>query len=318
MRNLLDMDTIQIEVTNACRNRCANCTRYVGHYEPWFMPFDYFKDAVDSMIEYPKMVGIQGGEPLLHPDFERMCVYLRTRISDKKKLGLWTTLPTGYEHYREIICKTFGNIFINDHTRPDIYHHPSLVAIKDVFKESNVMWYKISHCWTQESWSASINPLGTFFCEMAASMSMLYKDSTVAWKLEPGWWNRQVWNFKEQIEYWCPQCGMACNLKRKSSIEIIDDISQHHFDRLKDTSQKIKQGSYNLITNAKEVSAKETQQLAAYKDTDYRNRIARRYGIFTYVNSENFWTPVLLEHVKTDTLSRQKSILQTLVDRHSK
>ena len=72
MRPLLNMDTIQLEITNACPNRCGNCTRFVGHHpKPFFMDFEFFKKAVDSMVTYPKMTGIMGGEPLLHPDFEK-------------------------------------------------------------------------------------------------------------------------------------------------------------------------------------------------------------------------------------------------------
>ena len=297
MRHLLDMDTIQIEVTNVCRNMCSNCTRYVGHYKPWFMPFEKYKEAVDSMEGYPKMIGMQGGEPLLHPEFEKFCEYLLTRFP-KDNLGLWTTLPTGYEHYRKIICKTFKHIFINDHSRNDIYHHPSMMAIKDIIKDEKLMWYKINNCWTQMSWSASINPLGAYFCEMAASMAMLYNDSETAWKIEHDWWYRPVWNFKEQIEKWCPNCGMPCNLKRRKSTDTLDDISISTYLKLKDVSPRVKQELVKIILNPTECEKEDMQPLGAYRDTDYRNNIAKRYGIYTYVNDENFWTPVLLESVK--------------------
>ena len=32
MRPLSEMSVIQIEVTNACFLKCANCTRHVGHH----------------------------------------------------------------------------------------------------------------------------------------------------------------------------------------------------------------------------------------------------------------------------------------------
>lgn len=135
MINMREMDTIQLEVTNACIYNCSNCTRFVGHHKkPFFISFENFKNGIDSLIEFPKIIGITGGEPLLHPLFKEFCEYAISKIP-KNRLGLWTTLPKGYEHYREIICNTFGHIFINDHSRNDIYHHPALVAIEDVIKD---------------------------------------------------------------------------------------------------------------------------------------------------------------------------------------
>ena len=43
MRPLLDMDVIQIELTNACVNQCSNCTRLVGHAEPFFIELEDFR-----------------------------------------------------------------------------------------------------------------------------------------------------------------------------------------------------------------------------------------------------------------------------------
>lgn len=299
MRNLCDMDTIQIEITNACQKTCSNCTRFCGHWVPYYMSFDQFKEAVNSMVGYPKMVGIMGGDPLLHPEFEKFCDYLRSKI-DPKQIGLWTGFPKGYEHYREVICKTFYNIFLNDHSRSDIYHHPPLVAVEEVIPDKNLMWQAIDHCWAQECWSASINPKGAFFCEIAASMSLLfggnYDDWTNgAWKVEPGWWYRIPKDFKEQMEAYCPSCGFPVPLKRRGSKETVDDISPGNLKRLKGHSFKIDRGEY-VVSDLKQVS--DPEPLAAYKDFDYRNGIAKRYGMFLVINSSNFWSPYLYKEFK--------------------
>ena len=76
MRNIIDRDTAQIEITNTCMNACSNCTRFCGLFKkPYFMSFKQFKEAVDSFEGFPKMVGIMGGEPLLHPEFKKFCKY---------------------------------------------------------------------------------------------------------------------------------------------------------------------------------------------------------------------------------------------------
>lgn len=288
MRSMIDMDTVQIEITNYCTQSCSNCSRFCPHVkQPFYMEMEQFKQAVDSMVGYPKMTGIQGGEPLLHPQFPEICEYLRSKIP-YEQLGLWTTLPKGFEKYREILCKTFKHIFINDHTRDDIYHHPALVAIREVVTDECQMWNKIDHCWAQMSWSASINPRGTWFCEIAASMAMLFGVDGLGWPIEKNWWCKIPKDFTKQMEAFCPICGFAAPIHRRKSIEPIDDISPNNLELFKDHFRNIERFKvHSLQTTDRQ------EMLAAYKDTDYRNRIAARYNMFVMVNDQNFWTPYL-------------------------
>jgi hypothetical protein len=291
MKALMDNDTIQIEITNHCRFRCSNCTRFVGHHrEPYFMNEIDFKNAVDSLEGFPKMVGFQGGEPLMHPQFAEFCKYARSKFS-KEQLGLWSTFPPGYEHHREVIVETFGHVFLNDHSINAIYHHPVLVGIEEMMSPA-FMWYSIDHCSFQRGWSASINPKGAFFCEIAASMAMLFHyEESKAWPVEPGWFCRTTKDYTAQIEKWCPRCGMAAPLKRRISTEGIDDISPKNAERLK-YSPKVIKGEcrvHNL-----EPCRGDQGELAAYKLGDYRSKIAKRYGIFLVSpNEKGFWTPYL-------------------------
>lgn len=288
MRSLCDMDTIQIEITNACNKTCANCTRFCGHMKPYFMDFKQFKLAVDSMVGYHKMVGIMGGEPLLHPEFEKFCNYAVSKIP-KLQLGIWTGFPDGYDKYRQVIVDTFHHIFLNDHSRGDIYHHPGLVAIEEVILDQNKMWQYIDHCWAQEGWSASINPNGAFFCEIAASMSILFGEGG-GWSVKPGWWWRIPKDFKFQMEQYCPRCGFAAPLKRRVSTDEVDDISPGNLRRLKDRSLRVARGKY-VVSDLQMVE--EPEPMASYKDIYYRNRIAERYGMFLMVNESDFMTPYL-------------------------
>jgi hypothetical protein len=254
------------------------------------MDIEIFKKAVDSMVGYPKMTGVMGGEPLLHPKFPEFCRYIKAKIP-KEQLGLWTCLPKGYQHYSDIICETFGHIFINDHTREDIFHAPILIGSEEVFSDPREMFYATEHCWVQEAWSASINPKGAFFCEIAASLSHLL-DGPRGWKVEPGWWMRVTKDFKEQREEWCPKCGAALPFLRRKSTEGIDDISPKNLARLKGRSKKVERGEF-LLSDLKLVSC--PQEMAAYKDISYRQRIANRYGIYLYHNEQNFLTPIRLK-----------------------
>jgi hypothetical protein len=288
MRAILDMDTVQIEITNACVKSCSNCTRFCGHHDKtYFMTFDQFKQAVDSLEGFPKMIGFQGGEPLLHPEFEKFCEYAKSKFP-KEQLGLWSTFPKGYEHYREIICATFYHVLLNDHTRNDIMHHPVLVSAEEVLPERNLMWYRIDHCWAQESWSASINPHGAFFCEIAASFSMLL-NGVEGWCVNKEWWWKTPKDFKEQIEEFCPKCGFPVPLKRRASVDGMDDISPNMLEKLK-YSKKIKKGLFQ-IHDLK--MSNDPWDMQSYKDMEYRQGIANRYDMFLTINEFNFWQPHL-------------------------
>lgn len=85
MRSPADMQTIQIDITNACNLQCSNCTRFCGnHKKPFFMDFDTFKRAVDSLDGYNGVIGVMGGEPTLHPEFERFVLYIREKFGGHK------------------------------------------------------------------------------------------------------------------------------------------------------------------------------------------------------------------------------------------
>ena len=86
MRSPADMQTIQIDITNACNLACSNCTRFCGnHKKNFFMDFDTFKRAVDSLEGYNGVTGVMGGEPTLHPEFERFVLYLREKYGERKE-----------------------------------------------------------------------------------------------------------------------------------------------------------------------------------------------------------------------------------------
>jgi len=296
MKTIIDNDTIQIETTNLCQNRCSNCTRLVGHHRStYFMDEKTFTNAVDSLVGFPHMVGIQGGEPLLHPQFTDQCLYLQ-RHFPKRQLGLWSTFPKGYEHYREIIVATFGNVFINDHSINEIYHHPVLVGIEEIM-EPYTMWNHIDHCMFQQGWSASINPKGAFFCEIAAALAMLFHwEESKAWPIEPLWYWKTTKDYTAQQEKWCPRCGLAAPLKRRISTDGVDDISPKNAERLK-YSPKLLKGDCRV--HDLKICASNQGDLAAYKQQGYREKIAKRYGIFLISPNElGFWTPYLYKEFK--------------------
>ena len=303
MRPLAEMQTIQIELTSACVLRCSNCTRMCGtHKVPFFMEEEDFKRAIDSLVEYAQqphaIVGFMGGEPLLHPLFPAFCEYALSKIP-RERLGLWSTFPDSpnYRKYREIICKTFGNILLNDHSRDDILHAPVLMAAEDFFATDVEIYSATERCWIQESWSAAINPTGAWFCEVAAALSDLF-DGPEGWKVEPGWWKRTTMDFAEQRKWACRKCGAALPLARiRNSQDEHDDVSKSNLERLKAVkSRKVDRGDFVLHEKFEfdQRLVNNTYPHQAYKDEEYRRGIAARYGIYLVINERGYWEPKLM------------------------
>lgn len=271
MKSPADMRVIQIEITNACPKRCSNCTRFCGHHtEPFYMDFDTFKQAVDSMKGFKGIVGIMGGEPTIHPEFEKFVRYFRdnwgyddfstacyeptsnfinhilanayhTGYSNQR--GLWTSVgPKYYENF-ELIQDTFGYQLVNDHSNASM--HSTLMATRKELGIPDDKWIKLrDKCWVQNLWSASITPKGAFFCEVAAAM-----DATLGgpggWRIEPGWWKRQPADFADQL-HWCEMCSAALPMPKRDARGEIDDVSPVWREKLVQIeSPKMKKGLAN-------------------------------------------------------------------------
>jgi hypothetical protein len=298
-----EMQTIQIELTSACVLKCSNCTRFCGtHKVPFFLDEQEFKSAIDSLVGFAKgttgIVGFMGGEPLMHPKFAEFCEYALSKIP-REKLGLWTTFPPAYKRYREVIAKTFANILLNDHSRDDILHAPVLVAAEDVFDNDNDIFVATERCWVQESWSASINPKGAWFCEVAAALSDLF-DGPQGWKVEPDWWKRTTKDFTEQRDWACRKCGAALPLARiRNSQDETDDISKSNLERLKAVkSRKVAKGDvkvHETFQFDRALVEGGTYPRQTYKEMEYRQGIAAKFDMYLTINAAGFWEPHLME-----------------------
>lgn len=285
MRSPKDMQIILIDITNACTERCSNCTRFCGnHKKNFFMNTDTFKRAVDSMQGFEGLVALIGGEPTLHPKFEEFAQYLQQVYGKNPKAdrmaypqadfikellheefdnhvlheyedghktfeqngpGLFSNMGSTYRKYHELCADTFHVQFLNDHINPS-YHQPGLVARKDL-GISDEEWIKLRDaCWLQSAWSATVTPKGAFFCEVAAALDMLF-DGPGGWPIEPGWWKRTPDQFGDQLK-WCELCGFALNTFMRESAEEIDDVSPTLYEKLKEVdSPKLKAGKTHLL-----------------------------------------------------------------------
>jgi len=285
MRSPEEMKIIEIDITNACIHNCSNCTRMCGHHKnTYFMDWETYKRAVDSLEGFQGGVGIMGGEPTLHPEFERFVQYINSKYEEPKKenyfiqptahfmrdrkleernltysyrekngIGqrikgpvLFSSVASNYYKYYELIQDVFRYQGVNDHMIP-CYHQPVLISRKDM-GISDEEWFQLRDaCWIQNKWSASITPKGCFFCEIAGALDMLF-DGPGGWPIEKDWWKRKPEDFKDQL-HWCELCGIALNTKSRNANEGIDDISPSLYEKLQNCKNvKLEKKNIHIYT----------------------------------------------------------------------
>lgn len=151
-------------------------------------------------------------------------------------------------------------------------------------------------CWVQESWSASINPKGAWFCEVAAALSDLF-DGPEGWKVEPGWWKRTPKDFAAQMDWACRKCGAALPIERiRNSQDVKDDVSPGNLERLKAVkSRKVAKGEYEVrdFKFDPQLLQNHGYPQQTYKEFMYRQNIAARYGILLILNDRGYWEPTI-------------------------
>jgi hypothetical protein len=253
------MTVIQIDITNACPHRCGNCTRFCGHHaKPAMMDLQTFQKAVDSLKDFPGIVGITGGEPTVHPEFDGFVRYYRSAIgfdvdsseshrpqSDfmgyliagrmdilrHNHRGLYTSMGDKYYEHFELIQDTFGVQIVNDHSHPS--RHSALLITRAELGIPDAEWIGLrDDCWVQKYWSASVTPKGAFFCEVAGALDALL-GGPGGWPVEPGWWKRTPADFADQLK-WCELCGAALPTPSRDANDGIDEVSPLWKKRLDD------------------------------------------------------------------------------------
>lgn len=228
---------LQIWITRACNLSCYSCTQgsnLAG--KPGMITPEQFDTALQSLKGYFGVVGMFGGNPAVHPQFDELCKIMRGRIPWEQR-GLWCNDLRGKAaHARITFNPAVSNLnvhmvqaaydeMVNEwpEARPfvkglvgDSRHVPPFVAMRDIIPDESERWDLIANCDINRNWSAMIcvfrGELRAFFCEIAAAQAMLHQDEPdypdTGMKVEPGWWIRPITEFGDQVRKHCHDCGI--------------------------------------------------------------------------------------------------------------
>lgn len=226
---------IQVWVTRACENACIGCTQGSNlSGKPGMITPGQFEAALDSLKDYWGVVGVFGGNPTLHPEFDLLCEILRSKFP-KVQCGLWASRLNGKgeacrqtfnpscsnlnvhlnaEAYMEFKrewpeCKPFG-------VKEDSRHSPPYVALQDLISNEEERWDLIADCDINKHWSAMLcvfrGELRAYFCEIAGAQAMLHQHDPrwpdTGLPAKEGWWRMGMPYFADQVRFHCHRCGI--------------------------------------------------------------------------------------------------------------
>ena len=229
MKNVRDCWCIQIDVTNMCEKKCSNCTHLVKCAKPWKMDMDTFRKAIDSLSGFPNVVGIIGGNPMLHPNIFEMIGYLQFKVNRDQR-GIWISTFGNDGRIEGVIREVFTgqHIYYNDHNKTN-WHQPLLVASKDLVPDPVERQRYIDNCWLAEMWSPSITPNGCYRCEVMGALDNAL-NLNLGLPVESGWWKKPLCDFEHQVEAFCHRCGLCVPMERRMDSDQVDDFSESNKD----------------------------------------------------------------------------------------
>ena len=250
MRSPADMKIIQIDITNACCKRCSNCTRFAGIItEPFFMELETFKQAVDSMKGFKGIVGIMGGEPTIHPQFEKVRRYYRGQYRLRRLLhacyeptsdfvnhilanayhtgfsnqrGLWTSVGT--EVLRAFRTDS-GHLRLPDDERPQQSQHAHhlMATRKELGVPDDRMVQAARQLLDAEPVERVDHAQGRVLLRGGRRHGCTLRGPG-GWPIEPGWWKRTPADFGDQL-HWCEMCSAALPMPARDARGEVDDVS---------------------------------------------------------------------------------------------
>lgn len=238
---------MQIWVTRACDKACFACTQGSNlSGKPGMISLEHFEQACQSLEGYFGVVGIFGGNPVLHPKFEDLCKIYEKYFPYEQR-GIWCNHPKGKGG---LLRKTFNPSVsnLNVHLDKEAYsefsrdwpesvpilkglegdsrHSSPFVAMLDVISDEEERWKLIAECDINKYWSAMLcvvrGELRGYFCEIAGSQAMLHQEDEdypdLGVEPSPGWWRLGMNDFADQVDFYCHRCGIPMRAKGELAI----------------------------------------------------------------------------------------------------
>lgn len=261
---------IQVRVIRSCDLGCFGCTQasqIAGPKES--MSIEHFEQALISLKGYFGVVGVFGGNPALHPEFEDICKLMQKHVPFQQR-GIWCNHPRGKgKLMRETFNPAHSNL--NVHMSQQAYdefkrdwpesnpvglqtpsrHSPVHGSMVDLGVPESERWTRIANCDINQHWSAIIATVGdniyAFACEIMASQAFLRRDEPGfqhhGMAVEPGWWQKPMQAFADQVRAHCHHCLVP--MRGKGELDVAGNVGLDQTTKLYALSFKPKKALHS-------------------------------------------------------------------------
>lgn len=242
-------DIIQIVITTACNLNCSNCTQLLPFRRDYkHMSLECFREAVRSLTEWPGVVGIFGGNPCVHPQFEDICAILCEEIPEQKHRGLWSNDLLKHGELCRRVFYPAGRFNLNAHgvakafvqfeeflpgrvipgsDRRQAEHAAILGDYRDLGVSESEWVAARERCDINQKWSGAVverdgKPYA-YFCEVAAALDGA-RGVNRGIPAVPGWWRKKMDAFDNQVQS-CNGCAVPLRIAGHQDNAEVYDVS---------------------------------------------------------------------------------------------
>jgi hypothetical protein len=204
---------------------------------------DQFDIACRSLEGYWGVVGMFGGNPAIHPQFDKLCEIFRANFPFVQR-GLWSNNLMGKAQHARLTFNPMHsnlNMHLNSAAADEIrrdwpqaapfikgeeedsVHSSPWVSMVDLGIPEAERLRLIGSCDVNQHWSALIGvidgELTAYFCEIAYAQAALHRGNPdwagtgepmpkTGTPVYPGWWRRPMEYFDAQVQTHCHHCGV--------------------------------------------------------------------------------------------------------------
>jgi hypothetical protein len=224
---------VNILITNICNLSCGGCSQqcgYIPKQKLWNINLDQLRWNIDLLTDARKgnlrMVGLFGGEPTLHPEYESVLEI--TKNYPKTRFVVFTNgrdlKKTNLRGYKNVSWKIDFKDKNSERGGCGQLFLPTQVAAMDVLKNTNKRFYwekAQNHCKMWNScWCIIYNNMA-YFCEIAASFDLMhdgYNGWPLQWGVDP--FARSPKEINTQADNFCYRCGWCLTHKELEKAKI--------------------------------------------------------------------------------------------------
>lgn len=215
--------SVNLLVTNYCNVNCESCSQLCNLFktykpqERWHIPLEQFEKDVSIMIaaKVPGTLGIFGGEPTVHPQWDRLLEVIRSYPNQSFKIHSNNTHPDKLPDLPNVRYE------ISEKTEPILFVAVTKAPIDELGNPDRTYYWNNSQkfCPVWRSCRRIVYDDRLYLCEVSAAFDRMLLGKA-NWHLSAGWdihapnpFTQTSKQIKEQAVKFCYRCGSCLGHK---------------------------------------------------------------------------------------------------------